>query len=447
MGSGLAFGPRYADTMLELIDGRAQATPVHIPRPKSPPTALDPRDLVSAIVEDVGLRGDEALLEYAARFDVSLTPDRLTVDPATVEKARGLVRPELIDALEVMAERLRATCERQLPSDWREDRADETVGELVRPLRRVGIYVPGGRAAYPSSVVMAAVPAQVAGVDGIAVCSPSQAGGEIHEAVLAACSVLGVTEVYRMGGAQAIAAFAYGTESVRPVEKIVGPGNVYVTLAKREVQGRCGVDSDAGPSEIAIIADENAEPQVLAMDLVAQAEHGPLGCHVLITWSADLAERVMRALEVAVARHERPDDVENALIEGGRAVLVSDVDHALATANAFAPEHLQLSMADATSALDGVRNAGSVFVGYNSPVPLGDYGGGTNHVLPTGGAARWSSGLGVLDFVKRIYFSSYESSALERLAPHVAALAEAEGLHAHARTIELRLQDKQEPLL
>ena len=447
VGSDSAFGARYAESMLELIDGREQKTPVHIPRPKSPPTALDPRELVRTIVEEVSLRGDEALLEYAARFDVSLAAERLRVDPETVEKARDLVRPELIDAIEVMAERLRATCERQLPSEWREDRADESVGELIRPLRRVGIYVPGGRAAYPSSVVMGSVPAQVAGVEGIAVCSPPQAGGEISEPVLAACSVLGITEVYRMGGAQAVAAFAYGTESVRPVEKIVGPGNVYVTLAKREVQGWCGVDSDAGPSEIAIVADENADPQVLAMDLVAQAEHGPLGSHVLITWSADLSERVMKALEIAVARHERPDDVENALIEGGRAVLVTDVDHALATANAFAPEHLQLSISDATSVLDGVRNAGSVFVGYNSPVPLGDYVGGTNHVLPTGGAARWSSGLGVADFVKRIYVSSYEASALERLAPHIAALAEAEGLHAHARTVELRLQDKREPLL
>jgi histidinol dehydrogenase len=433
--------------MLELIDGREQSTPVHIPRPKPPPTALDPHDLVKTIVDDVRLGGDHALLEYAARFDVALTADRLKVDPADVDKARGLVRPELIDALEVMAERLRATCERQLPVEWHEDRADESVGELVRALRRVGIYVPGGRASYPSSVVMAGVPAQVAGVEGIAVCSPPRAGGEIAEAVLAACSVLGITEIYRMGGAQAVAAFAYGTESVRPVEKIVGPGNVYVTLAKREVQGWCGVDSDAGPSEIAIIADEKADAQVLAMDLVAQAEHGPLGSHVLITWSADLADRVMRALEVAVARHERPDDVENALIEGGRAVLVSDLDHALATANAFAPEHLQLALSDAPAAVDRVRNAGSLFVGYNSPVPLGDYVGGTNHVLPTGGAARWSSGLSVHDFIKRIYVSSYEVSALRRLAPHVNALAEAEGLKAHARTLELRLQDKREPLL
>ena len=429
--------------MLEVIDGRDQMTPPHIPRPRPAGDAKGrPEDSVKTIVNDVRMNGDDALIEHTARLDnVRLTPDRLKVDPEAIAKSRSLVRPELIDALEVMTERLRTTCERQLPEPWMDRREDEFVGELIRPIRRVGVYVPGGRASYPSSVIMAATPARVAGVEGIAVCSPPGPGGEIADAVLAACSVAGIDEVYRMGGAQAIAAFAYGTQSVRPVEKIVGPGNVYVTAAKRMVSGWVGTDTQAGPTEIAIVADGGADARVIASDLVAQAEHGPLGAHVLITWSPELAERVSSALELQVGSHERPEDVENALIEGGVAVLVRDVDHALAAANAFAPEHLQLMFPGALDYLDAVRNAGSVFVGADSPSSVGDYVGGTNHVLPTGGAARWSSGLGVNDFLKRIYVSGFERSTLERLAEHVDAIAEAEGLNGHARAVHLRLGD------
>jgi histidinol dehydrogenase len=434
--------------MLELIDGRELHTPVHLVRPKPAATGQDPRQSVASIVEDVRLKGDEALIEYTEKLDgVRLTADRLKVPEEKILKARDLVRPELVHALEVMSERLRRTGERQMQKDWVERGPDEMVGEVIRPLRRVGVYVPGGRAAYPSSVMMAAIPAQVAGVEGIAVCSPPRGDGEIAEAVLAACAVANVSEVYCVGGAQAIAALAYGTESVRPVEKIVGPGNIYVTLAKRRVQGWVGVDSEAGPTELVIVADGSADPSVLASDLIAQAEHGPLGSHVLITWVPELADRVMRALEIGVARHERADDVENALIEGGRAILVRDLDQALETVNAFAPEHLQLIFERAAEAVDRVRNAGSVFVGPFSPVAIGDYVGGTNHVLPSGGSARWSSGLGVGDFLKRIYVSSFERSALERFAAHIDALSEAEGLNEHSRSVEIRLQDKKEPLL
>jgi histidinol dehydrogenase len=340
-----------------------------------------------------------------------------------------------------MAERLRATCERQMPAEWQDMPAgDGFVGELIRPIRRVGVYVPGGRAAYPSTVVMAAIPARVAGVGTVAVATPPNAGGGVSEAVLAACAVAGITEVYRVGGAQAIAALAYGTATIRPVDKIVGPGNIYVTVAKRLVSGWVGTDADAGPTEIAIIADGSASAEVIAADLVAQAEHGPLGTHALITWVPELADRVMSLLELEVARHERPDDVENALIEGGRAVLVRDRKHALETANALAPEHLELIFEGALDALDDIHNAGSVFVGPYSPVPVGDYVGGTNHILPSGGAARYSSGLGVGDFVKRIYVSGFERTALERFAPHVEALAEAEGLPGHARALQRRLE-------
>ncbi|MFP5352701.1 MAG: histidinol dehydrogenase [Actinomycetota bacterium] len=428
--------------MLELIDGRDQGAPVHIARPSPVTGRDDPMAAVSAIVDDVRLRGDTALIELTQRHDgARLTADTLRVPEEEIAQARNLVRPEFLAALEVMAERLRATCERQLPAGWIDERTDERVGELIRPLRRAGVYVPGGRASYPSSVLMAAVPAAVAGVQGIAVTTPPSGNGQVPEAVLAACAVSGVTEVYRVGGAQAIAALAYGTETVRPVDKIVGPGNIYVTLAKRLVQSWTGIDSEAGPTEILIVADDTSDPRILALDLIAQAEHGPNGCHALVTWLPEVAERVLEVMDVEVARHPNAEEVENALIEGGRVVLVRDAHHALETANAFAPEHLQLDFAGAYDALEEVRNAGSVFVGPFSPVAVGDYVGGTNHVLPTGGSARWASGLGVQDFVKRIYVSSYEKPALQRLAAHVEALAQAEGLTGHARSVRARLDE------
>jgi histidinol dehydrogenase len=427
--------------MLEVIDGRDQSVPVRIARPQPAGPEGEPADVARAVVEDVRLRGDVALLAATERFDgVRLRASELTVPADVVAGATSRVRPELLDALEVMAARLRSTCARQRPQEWIERGVDEMTGELVRSLRRVGLYAPGGRAAYPSSVMMMAVPAREAGVGGVALASPPGPTGEIADPVLAACAIAGVHEVYRMGGAQAVAALAYGTETVRPVEKIVGPGNVYVTQAKRLVSDWVGVDSEAGPTEIAIIADETAAPGIVAADLVAQAEHGPHGTHVLITWVPELAQRVMDELELAVMRHERADDVENALIEGGRAVLVRDLPHALDTANAFAPEHLSLSFAGALDALDHIRNAGAVFVGETSPVSVGDYVAGTNHVLPSGGKARWSSGLSVRDFTKNIYVSGLEAGALARLAPHVDALAEAEGLRAHARAVTARLQ-------
>lgn len=426
--------------MLELIDGRRQATPVPIRRPSAVGSIAQAERVAREVVADVRLRGDAALVEYAERWDrTTLTPDRLRVDPNDILKARNLVRPELLEALQVMADRLRSTCERQRPEDWIDQRDDEFTGELIRPLRRVGVYAPGGRATYPSSVIMAAVPAQVAGVEGIAVCSPPRGNDEIAETVLAACAVAGIDEVYRIGGAQAIGALAYGTESVRPVEKVVGPGNLYVTYAKRAVQGWVGIDAEAGPTEIAIVADESMDAAVIATDLIAQAEHGPHGTHVLITWVPELLEAVTEQLDRVVGMHERSDDVENALIEGGRGVLVRDLRQAIETVNAFAPEHLELCFSGALDCLEDIRNAGSVFVGNYSPVPVGDYVGGTNHILPSGGSARWASGLGVNDFVKRIYVSGYEPSALRRMLPHIGALSEAEGLPAHERAVAVRL--------
>jgi histidinol dehydrogenase len=425
--------------MLEVLDGRAQATPVHIPRPRPVESHSKAAEDVAAIVEDVRLRGDEAIFDRRDPIRTGPRSGSLRVPEELIGRATSLVRPGFVNALEVMEERLRRTCERQVEAGWLERGADELVGELVRPLRRVGVHVPGGRHARPSSIVMAVVPAQVAGVEGIAIAAAPGDDGEVPESVLAVCAVLGVTEVYRIGGPGAIAALAHGTESVRPVEKIVGPDDAQVRSAKRLVRGWVGVDADAGSAELAIVAGESASPLVLAADLIAQAEHGPNGAHVLITWEPALAEQVISSLDLQVAIHERSDDVENALIEGGRAVLVRDLDHALDTANAFAPQRLQLHIDNAVDILDRVRNAGSIFVGPLTAFPAGDYVGGTNRLLPSGGSARWSSGLSVRDFIKRTYVSGLDRSALERLAPHIDALAETEGLHGHARAVHLRL--------
>lgn len=424
--------------MLEVIDGREQLAPVHISRPDPARGSHEVADGVAEILLEVRLHGDAAVRRFTSEFDGVDVSD-LKVSEATIAAAKRAADPELITALEVMAERLRVTCEHQVIEPWMDRRADEFVGELVRPLRRVGMYVPGGRAVYPSTVIMTAVPAQVAGVEGLAVASPPGPDGEVAAPVLAACAVAGIEEVYRVGGAQAVAALAYGSDSVRPVEKIVGPGNAYVTEAKRQVRGWCGIDSEAGPTEIAIVADASADAAWVAADLIAQAEHGPDGAHVLITWEPELIDDVLGQLERQAAVHPRAEAVENALVAGGTAVLARDLAHALDTVNAFAPEHLELVLADAELALTGVRSAASVFVGHFTPVPVGDYTGSTNHVLPSGGSARWGSGLSVRDFVKVIYVSGMERSALERMQPHIANLARAEGLPAHATSVDLRL--------
>lgn len=427
--------------MLELIDGRGRVGPVPIPRPRVVGGHAEAAQTARAIVDDVRARGDAALVEHTVRLDGgSLSGDLLRVDPGEIEAALRLVHPELVEALRLMWVRVEETAAQQLPYEWSAPRGAGTIGELVRPLRSVGIYAPGGRATYPSSIVMAAAPARAAGVARVAVATPPRPSGEVPDATLAACAIAGIDEVYRIGGAQAIAAFAYGTETVRPVDKIVGPGNVYVTEAKRYVAGDVGTDAEAGPTELVVVADATADARVVAADLVAQAEHGPHGAHVLITWTKELVDETLAALELEVLRHERAEDVENALMEGGSAVLVDGPDHALETANAFAPEHLQLTFEGARARLADVDNAGAVFVGEWSPVAAGDYLAGTNHVLPSGGSARWRSGLGAHEFVRRIYVCDLDRTALEEMEPQIAVLARAEGLRAHERTVEVRLE-------
>jgi histidinol dehydrogenase len=323
-------------------------------------------------------------------------------------------------------------------AETRHEREGIVIRNLVRPVDRAGCYVPGGRAVYPSTVLMTAIPAQVAGVAEIALCVPPGPDGAVPAATLAAAALCGLDEVYRVGGAQAIAALAYGTASIAPVDVIVGPGNVYVTLAKREVAGVVGIESTAGPSELVVVADESAPPDYVAIDLMAQAEHGPHGAALLVTWSEQLAEAVEEALERLLATSARREDIEATLATGGRVVLVDGPEQAMAVANVVAPEHLELMNTDPVALVPLVRHAGAVFCGHFAPAAVGDYVAGVNHVLPTARTARFSSALRVGNFMKHVHVVGLDEAALARVAPYVASFAEVEGLEAHALSVRMR---------
>ena len=397
---------------------------------------------VRPVVEAVRDRGAEAVREATERFDgVRLTDLRVPADALATALAE--LDPEVRSALEEAVRRNRAVSSAQL-------RADEVVavvdGATVRerwvPVGRVGLYVPGGRVAYPSSVVMNAVPALVAGVGSLAVASPPKAefGGLPNPFILAACALLGVDEVYAVGGAQAVAMLAYGVEGCPPVDVITGPGNVYVAAAKRLVQGRCGIDSEAGPTEVAILADSSAVPAAVAADLVAQAEHDPLAACLLVTDSAELLDAVDVELGKQVPATKHRERVEQALAGQSAHVLVDDLDHGLEVVDAWAAEHLEVITVDAAERALRVRNAGAVFVGGFTPVSLGDYLAGSNHVLPTGGTARFSSGLSAQSFLKRMSVVTYSQEALAEVAPKVAALGGAEDLVAHVEAVQVRVR-------
>jgi histidinol dehydrogenase len=397
---------------------------------------------VRPVVEAVRDRGAEAVREATERFDgVRLTDLRVPADALATALAE--LDPEVRAALEEAVRRNRAVSSAQL-------RADEVVavvdGATVRerwvPVGRVGLYVPGGRVAYPSSVVMNAVPALVAGVGSLAVASPPKAefGGLPNPFILAACALLGVDEVYAVGGAQAVAMLAYGVDGCPPVDVITGPGNVYVAAAKRLVQGRCGIDSEAGPTEVAILADSSAVPAAVAADLVAQAEHDPLAACLLVTDSAELLDAVDVELGKQVPATKHRERVEQALAGQSAHVLVDDLDHGLEVVDAWAAEHLEVITVDAAERALRVRNAGAVFVGGFTPVSLGDYLAGSNHVLPTGGTARFSSGLSAQSFLKRMSVVTYSQEALAEVAPKVAALGGAEDLVAHVEAVQVRVR-------
>ena len=393
---------------------------------------------VRPVVEAVRDRGAAAVREATERFDgVTLTDLRV---PATaLQQALDALDPLVRSALDEAADRLRRVCTSQLRADVVVDVVPgATVTERWVPVGRVGLYVPGGLVAYPSSVVMNVVPALVAGVPSLAVASPPKADGLPHPAVMAACALLGIDEVYAVGGAQAIAMFAYGVEDCAPVDVITGPGNVYVAAAKRLVQGRAGIDSEAGPTEIGILADDTAVPAFVAADLVAQAEHDPLAACLLVTPSAELLDRVDVELDKQVAATRHRERVQTALAGQSAYVLVDDLDHGLEVVDAGAAEHLEVITADAPERARRVRNAGAVFIGNTTPVSLGDYLAGSNHVLPTGGTARFSSGLSTASFLKRMSLIEYSPDALAAVAPHVTALGGAEDLAAHVEAVQVR---------
>jgi histidinol dehydrogenase len=400
------------------------------------------RESVAAIVRDVATRGDAALLEYTRRFDRLDAPDAaaLRVGPDELEAAARALDPELLRSLRAAAANVRDFHEKQREHGFLDLHPDGTVlGQRVAPLRRVGIYVPGGRAAYPSSVLMNAIPAAVAGVDEIAMVSPAP-GGEMLPVVLAAAHVAGVTEVLRIGGAQAVAALAYGTQTIGRVDKIVGPGNKWVAEAKRQVFGRVDIDMVAGPSEILVIADDAADPVHVAADLIGQAEHDPDAIAWLVTPSAELAARIPAELDRLLERNPRRDVAREALEGSGAIVVVADLDAAAAVADLRAPEHLELLVREPMALAGKIRNAGAIFLGAFSPEPMGDYFAGPNHVLPTGGSARFASPLGVYDFVKRTSLIGYSAERLRAHAADVVRLAESEGLFGHAEAVRVRLR-------
>ena len=430
--------------MLTLIDLRGYTGD---PLERLPRAAVD-RDAARAsireLVADVRTRGDAAVREASAGFGGSPNEPR-RVPPDGLREASSKCPPDLLDAIEAAAERIRAYHEAQLAEErapwWRIGGDSMRLGEETRPLRRVGSYVPGGRAAYPSTALMTVLPARLAGVEEIVACVPGAPDGSgVHPATLAALEIAGASEVYECGGAQAIAAMAYGTETIPRVDKIVGPGSLWVALAKHEVALDVGVDSFAGPTEVAIVADASVPAAFVAADLIAQAEHDPLAVPLLIAWDDDVVRAVDDEVEAALQAIERRDEIEASLKGQGAAVLVEDLDRALAVANAFAPEHLELCIEDAVAALPKVRNAGAVFVGAYSAVALGDYVAGTNHVLPTAGAARFASPLRVADFIKSTAVIQFDRAGVEAVAPALLAIARAEGLNAHARAIEVRIR-------
>jgi histidinol dehydrogenase len=393
-----------------------------------------------AIIADVRARGDAALVELTNRFDrANVTAETLRLSEAEIDAAAARVAPQQARAIESAATRIEAYHRRQMPADERfTDETGAVLGWRWTSIDSAGLYVPGGTAAYPSSVLMNAIPAKVAGVKRLVMVTPAS-GGAINPLVLAAAKRAGITEIYRIGGAQAVAALAYGTKTIAAVDKIMGPGNAWVAAAKREVFGQVGIDSIAGPSEILVIADAANNPDWIAADLLSQAEHDPTSQSILITDNAGFADRVAASAERALALLPRRDITAKSWNDYGGIIVVEKLAQAAALSDRFAPEHLEIATADPESLLAQVRHAGAIFLGRHTPEAMGDYIAGPNHVLPTSRAARFSSGLSVLDFLKRTTLLSLNEAAMNALGPDAIALAEAEGLEAHARSIAARL--------
>lgn len=396
---------------------------------------------VARIIASVQAGGDEAVCEFNAGFGGSrLTPGELRVTYDEVEAAYRFVDDSFLEALRIALHNITAFHNRQLQQSWFETGGNGVVlGQMVRPLRRVGIYVPGGKASYPSSVLMNAVPARVAGVQEIAMVTPPAADGKIDPHTLVAAAEAGVNEIYKMGGAQAIAALAYGTAVVPKVDKITGPGNIYVTLAKQQVYGLVDIDMLAGPSEVLVIADDTADPSFVAADLLSQAEHDEMASVVLLTPCVELARKVRAEVFSQASLLSRKEIIEKSLKNYGSIVITENLEQAFDLANRFAPEHLELMISEPLNWLYKVENAGAVFLGRHTPEPVGDYVAGPNHVLPTGGTARFYSALGVDSFIKKTSLISYTQAGLNEVGGAVIKLAEVEGLTAHANAVRVRM--------
>lgn len=413
---------------------------------RNPGNRRDVEDTVTRILEDVKTQGDQAVLLYTKQLDhVELASEGLEVSPLEIEKAYEWVDPALLKVLEKAAENIRRFHEKQKENSWfstdsPEGSAGVFLGQKVTPMSRVGVYAPAGSAPLPSTVLMDILPARVAGVKEIILCSPPGKGGRVDPLILACAKIAGATRVFSIGGAQAVGAMAYGTQSIPRVDKIVGPGNIYVAMAKKLVFGQCGIDMIAGPSEVLILADESANAGYVAADLLSQAEHDPLASSILITTSRSLADKVEEAVDKQLKMLSRMDIAAKSIENYGAIVLVESLEEGIALSNRIAPEHLEIDTKDAFSLLPSVINAGAVFLGEYSPEPMGDYFAGPNHTLPTNGTARFFSPLGVYDFVKRTSVISYSKKAFLEAAPYVAAFAESEGLTAHAQAVKIRME-------
>ena len=406
----------------------------------------DVDQVVADIIADVRVRGDAALLEYTERFDrLSLAPETLRLSDQEIAEKIQEVAPEDRAALELASDRVRAYHAEQMPQDaWWRDASGAELGWRWTPVSAAGLYVPGGLATYPSSVLMNAIPAKVAGVERLAITVPTP-DGAINPLVILAAELAGVDEIYRIGGAQAIAALAYGTSSVAPVDKITGPGNAFVAAAKRRVFGKVGIDMIAGPSEILVIADKDNNPDWIALDLLSQAEHDESAQSILITDDADFASAVSVSVDKFLQTLERREIAGASWRDYGAIILVSDMDQAVALSDRIAPEHLEICVDDAMGVSEKIRHAGAIFIGAWTPEAIGDYVGGPNHVLPTARSARFSSGLSVMDFMKRTTLSRMTPDALAQIGPAAERLASSEGLEAHGLSVTARLKQINTP--
>ena len=399
---------------------------------------------VAAILADVKEKGDEAVFDYTKRFDgADINAGNIVVTKEEIDEAYSLVDEQLVEVIRKALVNIREYHAKQKQYSWFDSTPNGTIlGQKVTPLNRVGVYVPGGKAAYPSSVLMNIIPAKVAGVSQIIMTTPPGKDGRVNPGTLVAANEAGVDVIYKVGGAQAIAAMAYGTDSIRKVDKIVGPGNIYVALAKKAVYGHVSIDSIAGPSEILVIADETANPRYVAADLLSQAEHDEMASAILITTSEELADKVSKEIDGFVAELSRSEIISKSLENYGYILIAKDIDEAVETANEIASEHLEIVTKDPFIVMTKIRNAGAIFLGEYSSEPLGDYFAGPNHVLPTNGTAKFFSPLGVDDFIKKSSIISYSREALEPIHEDIIKFANAERLTAHANSIKVRFENK-----